>query len=112
MNVRTDVLLSVFQMVSAHREKTEYCQDKAERTPYTPIPIDDLNQCLQKVKASGNDAYKIVSFAISIVAGLMEDDGVYKLNCANRGNLIVQAEALKVLRTVTIEIKAQNQKEK
>lgn len=93
--MKVDVLLSVFQSVTEYREKNEYCKDKAERTPYTPIPMGELNGILQEAKASGKDAYKIVSFALSIAAGLLEEGGAYRLNCANRGNLIVQVDSLK-----------------
>ena len=96
--MNADVLFSVFKMVSEYREENEYCENRAERTPYTPIPPGEMNRLLKEAGLNGKDVYKILSFAISIVSGLLEfDESVYSLNCANRGNLIVQVEYLKCL---------------
>lgn len=92
------VLSKVFQSVSEYREDNEFCENRAERTPYTPISPDEMQHILSDAGANGNDTYKILSFAISVASGLLEfEDSVYKLNCTDRGQLIVQVEYLKCL---------------
>lgn len=93
-----DILSKVFQSVSEYREDNEFCENRAERTPYTPISPNEMQRILNESDANGSDTYKILSFAISVVAGLLEfEDSVYLLNCIDRGQLIVQVEYLKCL---------------
>ena len=93
-----NVLNRVFKMVSETREENEFCENIAERTPFTPISPFEMQEILNQAKATGEDTYKILSFAISVVGGLLDfEDSVYKLNCTDRAQLIVQVEYLKTL---------------
>ena len=76
----------------AYKRCTGYNERCGAKAPF------EMQEILNQAKATGEDTYKILSFAISVVGGLLDfEDSVYKLNCTDRAQLIVQVEYLKTL---------------
>lgn len=92
-------ICNVFQCVMEYHEQKLMVAEPQERTPYTPIAPEIMQDICAKAGVTDVEVSQIVSFCVSVIGGILSSsDYANTLKADNMGEVIVQIENLKAIK--------------
>lgn len=97
--MKKDVICGVFQSVIEYHEQELIVANPQERTPYTPIAPQKMQQFCTNAGATDVEVAQILSFCVSVIGGILSSsDYANTLKADNMGEIIVQIENIKAIK--------------